>query len=356
MSSYTTTATVTGEPQVRRNPTGGHDLRGPDLVEVARNGLETEARDVVRITVITNTGTEATAYLTREAAEELATEVLRAADLIAEDPQPEPRLAGGIGSMGTLPVFHPRATDRALRVVERAVAEATTIGVLRSELLGRIANGLTGRRSGYRERLLARAMGDAIDPILDLTDDEAKVADEARRQASMSARTVDAELEHDEQDLGERADRLRAALSDVLRALEDPRATIPANRLRSYRVLAGRPAVVDEPSTPQERAEEGIARAAARWTDEEVAQVDAAIRTVAARRRHYADEAGREFTTAHVWAELGPGFPVTKGIAGRMLAAKGAGLIENTGRTTILDAAHIDGPNHGQRLTVWRAL
>lgn len=183
MSSYTTTATVNAEPQVRPNPSGGPDLRGPDLVEVARNGLETEARDVVRIAVVLSTGVEAAAHLTREAAEQLATEVLRAADLLLEDPQPEPRLAGESGSMGTLPYFHHRAGDRALRVVERAVAEATTIGVLRSELLGRIANGITGRRSGHRERLLARAMGDAIDPILDLTDDEAKAADEARRQA-----------------------------------------------------------------------------------------------------------------------------------------------------------------------------
>lgn len=64
---------------------------------------------------------------------------------------------------------------------------------------------------------------------------------------------------------------------------------------------------------------------------------------------------GLDLTTADVWAELGPGFPVTKGIAGRMLAAKGAGLITNTGRT-IIAPRDATGPNHGQRLTVWRAV
>ena len=128
--------------------------------------------------------------------------------------------------------------------------------------------------------------------------------------------------------------------------------------------------VVDEPSTPQERAEEGIARAAAKWTDDEVAQVDAAIATVAARKvaeraeaagcqrvEPYTDDVIRigELTTADVWAELGPGFPVTKGIAGRMTAARNAGLIENTGRTTY-PPKDAPGPNNGQRLTVWRAL
>lgn len=154
----------------------------------------------------------------------------------------------------------------------------------------------------------------------------------------------------------EEARRLRRALVDVLAHVNgDP---APGYRVRAWRELAGLPAIVDEPATPEDRRDEGIARAAAKWTDEEVAAVDKAIADVAARRAAArlwpADERG-ELTTADVWAELGPGFPVTKGIAGRMLAAKGAGLIANTGRTTIAPT-DAPGPNHGQRLTVWRAL
>ena len=162
MSSYTTTATVAGTAVVRRNPAGGPDVRRPDEVEVARNGLETQARDVVRITVAQGNGLEATAYLAREAAEELATAILRAADLLPDEPQPAPVLAGGVGSLATTPVAHHRAGDRALRVVERAVSEAVAVGCLRSELLLRVANGITGRVSGPVERQLARAFGDAV--------------------------------------------------------------------------------------------------------------------------------------------------------------------------------------------------
>lgn len=161
MSSYSTTATVHGEPIVRANPTGGPDTHDPDVVEVARNGLETHARDVVRITIAQGNGIEATAYLARETAEQLAEAILRAADLVIDAPQPEPRLAGGIGAESH--PIGPRAGDRALRVVERAVSEATAIGVLRSELLLRVANGITGAGYGPVQYAAARAMGDAID-------------------------------------------------------------------------------------------------------------------------------------------------------------------------------------------------
>lgn len=148
--------------------------------------------------------------------------------------------------------------------------------------------------------------------------------------------------------------RLRRALVDALAHVNgDP---APAYRVRAWRELAGLPKVVDEPATPEDRRDEGIARAAAKWTDEEAAAVDTAIANVAARAWDRDGRDGpRDLTTADVWAELGPGFPVTKGIAGRMLAAKAAGLIANTGRTTIAPA-DATGPNHGQRLTVWRAL
>lgn len=160
-------------------------------------------------------------------------------------------------------------------------------------------------------------------------------------------------------------DQLRAALADALRYIEDPGTPAPGNRVRAWRAMVGRATVPGlEDTTPEQRAEEGIARAAARWTPEEEAAVDAAIATVARRIRLRADhtygnprnaDEAATLTTADVWAELGADFPVTKGIAGRMTAAKGAGLIANTGRTVIAprDAT---GPNHGQRLTVWRAL
>lgn len=150
---------------------------------------------------------------------------------------------------------------------------------------------------------------------------------------------------------------LTTALYDVLAAYEQGR-PLPGNRLRVYRQLAGRPAVGGEAATPEARRDEGIARAAAKWTADEVALVDTAIRTVAERRAldlGSLEDVAREFTTADVWAELAGRVPVTKGIAGRMLAAKAAGLIANTGRTVIAPREST-GPNHGQRLTVWRAL
>lgn len=151
---------------------------------------------------------------------------------------------------------------------------------------------------------------------------------------------------------------LRRALVDCLGALEAGK-PVPGNRIRAWRELAGTEYL--DGLEPFERGLEGSARAAAKWTDEEVAQVDAAIRTVARRAYTttdlYRPELGASalFTTADVWAELGEGFPVTKGIAGRMAAAKGAGLIESTGRTTY-PPKDAPGPNAGQRLTVWRAL
>lgn len=157
------------------------------------------------------------------------------------------------------------------------------------------------------------------------------------------------------------AARLRVALAEALHTLDrHAPGVMPAERWRAWRTLAGIPAH-DAGLTPEQRRDDGIARAAAKWTDDETAAVDRAIATVARARLDAVGDTdelvadGPTFTTADVWAELGPGFPVTKGIAGRMAAAKSAGLITSTGRTVIAprDAT---GPNHGQRLTVWRAL
>lgn len=164
------------------------------------------------------------------------------------------------------------------------------------------------------------------------------------------------------------ATALRRALVDALAYVESGQPA-PGSRVRAWRELAGT-AYVDN-LTPEERRDDGIARAAAKWTDDEVAQVNAAIVAVCLRKREeqratiaktrasgyrVTDDAfPGELTTADVWQELGEGFPVTKGIAGRMASAASAGIIANTGRT-IIAPKDATGPNHGQRLTVWRAL
>ncbi|MEG1971449.1 MAG: hypothetical protein RR101_15160 [Burkholderiaceae bacterium] len=137
--------------------------------------------------------------------------------------------------------------------------------------------------------------------------------------------------------------RLKAALGDVLDAMDTGHA--PANRVRHWRELAGREKIPgDKALTPEQRADDGIARASAKWTDDEAAQVDRAIARIAAR--------GYEFTTADVWEYLAGRVPITKGIAGRFKAAQSAGVIVNTGRVVIAPP-NAPGPNHGQRLTVW---
>jgi hypothetical protein len=134
----------------------------------------------------------------------------------------------------------------------------------------------------------------------------------------------------------------------------------------TYRVLPPAehdPIHFSTPTTAVERGEVGTTLASHRWTREEAARVEEAIRTVAARwkgiyrgvseQRPHSEPTGC-FTTADVWAELGEGFPVTKGIAAKMTAAARAGVIENTGRHAYND--HPDRAHaHGQRLTVWRA-
>lgn len=133
-------------------------------------------------------------------------------------------------------------------------------------------------------------------------------------------------------------DGLREALG-VLRSLEG---TDPADPVE----LELERRIANATTTAAERGLEGTTRAARRWTLAEAAQVDDAIRTVAAR--------GEDFTTADVWAELGAGFPVTKGIAAKMLAAQRAGVIVNTGRVTFNDHPRHDHA-HGQRLALWKA-
>lgn len=187
---------------------------------------------------------------------------------------------------------------------------------------------------------------------------------------------VELPLDDAEQELADAqaSDAVRDKLVDELAAClswAEGRTTPNASRVRYWRTLVGRPAVVDEAATPEERRDEGIARAAAKWTDDEVALVDAAIRaivdelrerqrTIIAKQRaagyRFTDDAfPQTFTTARVWARLDGAVPITKGIAGRMIAARSAGLIKSTGRTTT-PPKDAPGPNNGQRLTVWEVL
>lgn len=80
-----------------------------------------------------------------------------------------------------------------------------------------------------------------------------------------------------------------------------------------------------------------------KWTPEQQKQVDAAISRVAHRQQY--------FTADDIWADLGAGFPVTKGLAGRLNAAVRRKLIQNTGQ--ISHANRGGAHDHAQRLTVW---
>ena len=83
--------------------------------------------------------------------------------------------------------------------------------------------------------------------------------------------------------------------------------------------------------------------AEAGWSKNQIERVDQAI-------AHLAFTVD-SFTADDVWTELGPGFPVTKGLAARLVHAQRRGLIASTDRTrkSTRGGTH----DHGQRLTVW---
>ena len=85
---------------------------------------------------------------------------------------------------------------------------------------------------------------------------------------------------------------------------------------------------------------------AAKWTTEQVRLVDHAI-ILTARREE-------EFTADDVWRNLPAGFPVTKGMAARLMVAARRGLIYSTGRYA--KSARGGSHDHGQRLTIWSRL
>jgi hypothetical protein len=98
--------------------------------------------------------------------------------------------------------------------------------------------------------------------------------------------------------------------------------------------------------TPFEKGMAASAKAAAKWTPDQVRQVDDAI---AACRKFQP-----EFSADDIWSRLPKGFPVTKGLAARLNAAANRGLIMATDRTR--KSARTDDHGHGQRLTIWRSL
>ena len=89
----------------------------------------------------------------------------------------------------------------------------------------------------------------------------------------------------------------------------------------------------------------GSNRAGEKWSEIERAAIDNAI--------HAAARELEEFTADQVWARA-PGVRVTKGLAGRLNAARNAGWIEGTGRVAFAARGGIH--DHRQRLAVWRSL
>ena len=90
----------------------------------------------------------------------------------------------------------------------------------------------------------------------------------------------------------------------------------------------------------------GSAKAARKWTDEQIAQVDRAIRRAAYFMPRW--------TVDDVWEQLPADFPVNKGIGARLNKAARAGMIRATDRTKISTRTNEHG--HGQRLTVWETI
>lgn len=108
--------------------------------------------------------------------------------------------------------------------------------------------------------------------------------------------------------------------------------------------LGGTREVVSQPLTPfgvAMQISQGVANV--KWSPDQQAAVDAAIAVVA--------RAKGRFTADDVWAQLGPDFPVTKGLAGRLNAAVRRKLIVNTGEVAHAKRGGLH--DHAQRLTVW---
>ena len=110
--------------------------------------------------------------------------------------------------------------------------------------------------------------------------------------------------------------------------------------------LVGRVVLMDLFGTPYERGIAESDKAANRWTPDELAAVDAAIR----RCCYFYPE----WTADDVWQALGRDFKVTKGLAARLNKAANDGWIRATDRTR--KSRRKDQHGHGQRHTIWESL
>jgi hypothetical protein len=72
--------------------------------------------------------------------------------------------------------------DTALRELDRALAACRVAEVPTAVILGRVANGITGRLNGYHERALTRRWMDVVDEVADVDVADLKAA-EQRAQA-----------------------------------------------------------------------------------------------------------------------------------------------------------------------------
>jgi hypothetical protein len=91
---------------------------------------------------------------------------------------------------------------------------------------------------------------------------------------------------------------------------------------------------------------EGSAKAAKKWSPEQVEAVDNAILGCIRMLS--------EFTADDVWSRLPAGFLVTKGLGSRLNSFSKRGMILATDRTR--KSVRTDEHGHGQRLTIWRSL
>jgi len=91
---------------------------------------------------------------------------------------------------------------------------------------------------------------------------------------------------------------------------------------------------------------ESQASANTHWTPEQQRQVDDAITKMARMLPR--------FTTDQIWYELGPGFPVSKGMTARLMVAARRGVIRNTGQTAFSERG--GRHDHAQRLTIWQSI
>ena len=108
------------------------------------------------------------------------------------------------------------------------------------------------------------------------------------------------------------------------------------------------PAPPEEPEdapTPIQRRDEGQRRAAVKWSDQDVEDINEAI--------HNCALTYDAFTTNEMWPLI-PHVEVGKAIGGRLTAAQTKGWIENTGTTTLASRGGVH--DHNQRLTIWRSL